>query len=55
MQFPTPAPLSEQEKLVLAAAKKMKNAPVKQDAQGGVIPDVEIKEIEIKPLEGPKK
>ena len=55
MQFPTPAPLSEQEKLVLAAAKKMKGAPVKQDAQGGVIPDVEIKEIEIKPLEGPKK
>jgi hypothetical protein len=55
MQFPTPAPLSEQEKLVLAAAKKMKDAPVKQDAQGGAIPAVEIKEIEIKPLEGPKK
>jgi hypothetical protein len=55
MQFPTPAPLSEQEKLVLAAAKKMKDAPLKQDAQGGEIPAIEIKEIEIKPLEGPKK
>jgi hypothetical protein len=55
MQFPSPTPLSEQEKLVLAAAKKMKDAPVKQDAQSGSIPAIEIKDIQITPLEGPKK
>ena len=54
MQFPTPTPLSEQEKLVLAAAKKLKDAP-KQDTQGGVIAPVEIKDVQIAPLEAPKK
>jgi hypothetical protein len=54
MQFPTPSPLSEQEKLVLAAAKKLKDAP-KQDAQGGAIAPVEIKDVQIAPLEAPKK
>jgi hypothetical protein len=53
--FPTPAPLSEQEKLVLAAGKKLKDVPAKKvDANGG-IPAVEIKDIQIAPLEGPKK
>ncbi len=54
MQFPSPTPLSEQEKLVLAAAKKLKDVP-KQDVQGGVIAPVEIKDVQIAPLEAPKK
>ena len=54
MQFPTPSPLSEQEKLVLAAAKKLKDAP-RQETQGGVIAPVEIKDVQIAPLEAPKK
>jgi hypothetical protein len=54
MPFPSPSPLSEQEKLVLAAAKKLKDAP-KQDSQGGSMAPVEIKEVQIAPIEAPKK
>jgi hypothetical protein len=53
--FPTPAPLSEQEKLVLAAGKKLKDVPAKKvDANSGIQP-IEIKDVQIAPLEGPKK
>lgn len=57
-QFPTPAPLSEQEKLMLSAAKNMKNKPAteeKQDTIDGQSKDIEIKKIEIAPLPGPQK
>jgi hypothetical protein len=55
MQFPTPSPLSEQERLVLAAAKSLKDLPPKQASQGDAIPPVEIKEVQIAPLAGPRK
>lgn len=57
-QFPTPTPLSEQEKLMLSAAKNMKNKPAteeKQDTNDGQSKDIEIKKIEIAPLPGPQK
>jgi hypothetical protein len=53
-QFPTPAPLSKQEKLALAAAQQLKDSAVTQHKSVDIAP-IEIKDVEIKPLEGPEK
>ena len=54
-QFPTPAPLSEQEKLMLAAAKHMKEKSANEENAGADVSPIEIKKIEIPPLPGPPK
>ncbi len=51
-QFPSPVSLSEQEKLAIAAAQKLKGA-VKTD--GADTNTIKIKEVLIAPLEGPQK
>jgi hypothetical protein len=53
-QFPTPAPLSQQERLAVVAGEKLKDKAVTKDTSG-TIPRIEIKEVEIAPLEAPKK
>lgn len=53
-QFPSPAPLSEQEKMMLATAPRMKIKPGSAENAVG-IPPIVIKDIEIVPLEGAKK
>lgn len=57
-QFPTPTPLSDEEKMALAASKQLKAKPAAEVT--GQKPDgdtnaVEIKKIEIAPLPGPPK
>ena len=53
-QFPTPAPLSVQEKLALKAGPALKDRAVAQHKSADIAP-IEIKDVEIKPLEGPEK
>ena len=53
-QFPTPAPLSQQERLAVVAGEKLKDKAVTKDTSG-TIPRIEIKEVEIAPLEAPKE
>lgn len=53
-QFPTPVPLSKQEKLALKAGTELKDSAVAQHKATEITP-IEIKNIEIKPLEGPDK
>lgn len=53
-QFPTPAPLSTQEKLALKAGPVLQDSAVAQH-KSTVITPIEIKDVEIKPLEGPEK
>ena len=54
-QFPTPMPLSKEEELMLAALKQLKGKPVNEVKNDGGIPAIEIKTVEIAPLEGPRK
>lgn len=54
-QFPTPMPLSKQEKLMLAASKELKQTPATNDKKENEISPIEIKKIEIEPLPGPEK
>lgn len=57
-QFPTPAPLSEEEKLMLAAGKQLKGKPANEETgqkTDGDTNAIEIKKIEIAPLPGPPK
>jgi hypothetical protein len=53
-QFPTPVPLSYQEKLALKAGQQLKDSAVAQHKSTDITP-IEIKDVEIKPLEGPEK
>ncbi len=53
-RFPTPVPLSQQEKAALAVGQQLTDDVVAHKA-GDKVPDIEIKPIEIKPLEGPEK
>jgi hypothetical protein len=53
-RFPTPVPLSKQEKLALEAGSQLKDSAVAQHKSTEITP-IEIKNIEIKPLEGPDK
>ncbi len=53
-QFPTPVPLSKQEKLALSAAWELKDTAGSQHKAVDIKP-IEIKDVEIKPLEGPQK
>ncbi len=53
-QFPTPVPLSNQEKLALKAGQQLKDSAVAQHKSTEIKP-IEIKDVEIKPLEGPDK
>ncbi len=53
-QFPTPVPLSNQEKLALKAGQQLKDSAVAQHKSTEITP-IEIKDVEIKPLEGPEK
>jgi hypothetical protein len=57
-QFPTPTPLSDEEKMALAASKQMKGKPateVPAQKPDGDTNAIEIKKIEIAPLPGPPK
>lgn len=57
-QFPTPTPLSDEEKMALAASKQMKGKPANEVPTQKPESDtnsVEIKKIEIAPLPGPPK
>ena len=57
-QFPTPTPLSDEEKMALAATKQMKGKPaaeVPAQKPDGDTNAIEIKKIEITPLPGPLK
>ncbi|HEX6879515.1 MAG TPA: hypothetical protein VF135_04050, partial [Terriglobales bacterium] len=51
-QFPSPVSLSEQERLAIAAAQKLKGAVKTDDTDTNTI---KIKEVLIAPLEGPQK
>lgn len=53
-QFPTPVPLSNQEKLALKAGQQLKDSAVAAHKSTEITP-IEIKDVEIKPLEGPDK
>jgi hypothetical protein len=53
-QFPTPAPLSNQEKLALKAVQQLNDSAVAQHKSTEITP-IEIKDVEIKPLEGTEK
>jgi hypothetical protein len=53
LPFPAPTPLTQQEKLVLAAGRKLKAGAITQNKAGDG--KIEIKDIEIKPLEGSEK
>ncbi|MGE5112153.1 MAG: hypothetical protein ACM3JB_14920 [Acidobacteriaceae bacterium] len=53
-RFPSPVPLSQQEKAALAMGQQLKDDAVVRKT-GDKLPDIEIKPIEIKPLEGPEK
>ncbi|HEU5403974.1 MAG TPA: hypothetical protein VFU86_21650 [Terriglobales bacterium] len=53
-QFPTPVPLSTQERLALKAGQQLKDSAVAQHKSTEIAP-IEIKDVEIKPLEGPEK
>ena len=48
-------PLSKEEELMLAAVKQLKGKPVNEVKNDGGIPAIEIKTVEIAPLEGPRK
>jgi hypothetical protein len=54
-QFPTPTPLSKQEKLMLAASKQLQEKPAANDKKKDEIAPIELKKIEIEPLPGPEK
>jgi hypothetical protein len=54
-QFPTPTPLSKQEKLMLAASKQLQEKPAASDKKKDEISPIEIKKIEIEPLPGREK
>jgi hypothetical protein len=53
-QFPTPVPLSNQEKLALKAARELKDSTVAQRKSADITP-LEVKDVVIKPLEGTEK